>query len=114
MAALPLLRERRGRQKGALLVCVAAALYACLWLRVAVQAALDELYLALDLIEFGVCLGNSERWLWKPRAVLEWTVPARHRLRRSISGLQIGQNSGICLLIYDAVTNHPAGISSCV
>jgi hypothetical protein len=39
-----------------ILVCVVAALYAGLRFRAAGQAALYELDLALDLVEFGVCL----------------------------------------------------------
>jgi hypothetical protein len=50
------LRERAPGGEGGLLVCVGAALYTGLRLRVAVQAALYKLDLALDLVEFGVCL----------------------------------------------------------
>jgi hypothetical protein len=44
------------RQDTAVLVCVYAALYAGLRLRVAVEAALDELDFALDFVELLVCL----------------------------------------------------------
>jgi hypothetical protein len=43
------------------LVCVGAALYAGLGLRVAVQSALDELDFGLGFVEFGICLRAVRR-----------------------------------------------------
>jgi hypothetical protein len=94
-----------------ILVCVGAALYAGLRLRVAVQAALYKLDLALDLVEFGVCLklvrmvrvwgswegdstsaSSTDAVRIRPKALLESCAAALSRV----------------------ATNHRAAILSCV
>lgn len=54
-----------------ILVCVTAALYACLWLGVAVQTTLYQLDLALDLVELGVGLGRKVSTRYESHVRLE-------------------------------------------
>jgi hypothetical protein len=103
--------KRRGLRCGArILVCVGAALYAGLRFRVAVQTALHELDLALDLVEFGVCLGPV-------RIVRAWgglegrwylTVVDRGNQNNACSAV-----SFMCNKVSRAATDHRAAILSC-